>query len=159
MGRLRAGRRRAREPEPNRGMDVFSEEWSEACCRQLNERGRYRDLGRGWRSPVALLMRRDPRLGIERDRAVYLDLAEGRCNTARVASETDLERADYVLAADAAQWRRMLEGALDPITAVMFGKLKLERGSMASLIPHAPVARELIEAAREVEARFPEART
>lgn len=136
-------------------MEVFSEEWSSACCARLNARGRYRELGRTWNHPVALVMRPAPALGVERSRAVYLDLAGGVCSEARPAGAADLERADFVLSAEVKEWKRLLGGDLDPITAVMFGKLKLEKGSMTSLLPHASVARELISAAREVGGTFP----
>jgi putative sterol carrier protein len=135
--------------------EVFTDDWSAACRERLNERGRFRAVAGSWSSPVALLMRPDPRLGVDRERLVYLELRDGECRVARVATGEDRSRAEFILAADAAQWKRMLEGALDPITAVMMGKLKLERGSLAALLPHAPAARELITAAREVEGVFP----
>jgi putative sterol carrier protein len=135
--------------------EVFSEEWSQACRESLEARGRYREVGRTWESPVALIMRADPRLGIEKERAVYLELDRGVCRVARVADGEDLRAAEFVLAADAAQWKRMLSGDLDPISAVMFGKLKLERGTLAALLPYAPAARELIAAAIDAGGRFP----
>jgi len=135
--------------------EVFTDEWSAACCEQLNQRGRLGAVAGSWSSPVALLMRPDSRLGIQTERLVYLELEKGRCRTARSADEKDRARAEFILAADAAQWKRMLDGDLDPITAVMLGRLKLERGSLAALLPHAAAARELIGAAREVDGRFP----
>ncbi|CAN5621154.1 hypothetical protein BH23GEM6_BH23GEM6_03110 [soil metagenome] len=135
--------------------EVFTDEWSAACCEQLNQRGRLGTVAGSWSSPVALLMRPDSRLGIERERVVYLELKGGECRAARSANDGDRARAEFILAADAAQWKRMLEGNLDPITAVMLGMLKLERGSLAALLPHAAAARELIGAARSVEGRFP----
>jgi putative sterol carrier protein len=135
--------------------EVFTDEWSAACRARLNERGRFRTVAPSWKSPVALLMRADPRLGLDGERLVYLELRDGACVAARSATDEDRSRAEFILAADAAQWKRMLEGDLDPITAVMMGRLKLERGSLAALLPHAAAARELIAAAREVGGRFP----
>jgi putative sterol carrier protein len=135
--------------------EVFTDQWSSACRQRLNARGRFAEVAGSWKSPVALLMRADPRLGVLRDRMVYLELRDGECQLARVAGEGDRERAEFILAADAAQWKRLLDGDLDPIPAVMTGKLKLERGSLARLLPHAPAAKELIAAAREAGGHFP----
>ncbi len=135
--------------------EVFTDQWSAACRERLNSRGRFAAVAAKWTSPVALRMRADPRLGVERDRLVYLELSDGVCQLARVAQEGDRERAEFILAAEAAQWKRLLEGDLDPIPAVMTGKLKLERGTLARLLPHAPAARELIAAARDAGGHFP----
>jgi putative sterol carrier protein len=137
-------------------MEVFSDEWATACRDRLNEHGRLKSVASSWSSPVALVMRPDSRLGVERERVIYLELRDGVCVVSRVADENDRARAEFVLAADAAQWKRMLVGGLDPIPAVMLGKLKLERGSLTALLPHAAAARELIAAARDAGGSFPD---
>jgi putative sterol carrier protein len=136
-------------------MEIFSDEWAAACRDRLNDHGRLKSVARSWSSPVALVMRPDSRLGVERERVIYLELRDGVCVAARVADEDDRARAEFILAADAAQWKRMLTGGLDPIPAVMLGKLKLERGSLAALMPHAAAARELIAAARDAGGQLP----
>lgn len=157
MKRMR-GHEAAPEPETRTmPIEIFTDEWSAACRERLNERGRLRAVAASWKSPVALRMKSDPRLGVDRDRTVYLELEGGECRAARVADERDQARAEFILSAEAAQWKRMLDGDLDPITAVMLKKLKLERGSLAALLPHTAAARELIAAAREVGGRFPAA--
>ena len=135
--------------------EVFTDDWSRACRARLNSREGYRRVAATWRNPVILLMRADPALGLAEHRAVYLDLADGECRDARVATAADFDAATYVLAADAAQWRRILDGQLDPITAIMFGKLRLEKGALASLVPYSAAAREMVAAVAEVESHFP----
>jgi putative sterol carrier protein len=137
--------------------EVFSNEWAAACRERLNHHGRLKNVASSWSSPVALVMRPDPRLGVDRERVIYLELHDGVCVVSRVADRDDRARAEFVLAADAAQWKRMLSGGLDPIPAVMLGKLKLERGSLTALLPHAAAARELIAAARDAGGYFPDA--
>lgn len=136
-------------------MEVFTDDWAAACCSGLNARGKFRELGRKWNQPVALRMRSEATLGVYADRVVFLDLAAGECRTARLASDEDLKAARFILAAEARQWKRLLEGELEPIPAVMTGRLKLERGSLAALMPHAALAREIMDAAREVGGHFP----
>ena len=88
-------------------------------------------------------------------RSVYLDLWHGQCRVARMASDADLEAARYILTGTAQAWRGVLSGTMAPLTAVMSGKIRLSKGSMASLVPYAAAARELMTAAMEMEISFP----
>lgn len=139
-------------------MEVFTEEWGEACCAEMNRRESYRAAAAQWEDPVVLVMERDPALGVEEDRAFWLDLHHGRCRGTRRATEADLAQAGYVLRAGPAAWGHILAGELDPITAVMTGRLRLARGSLFSLARYTAAAREMVAAAAAVPADFPPAR-
>ncbi len=139
-------------------MEVFTEEWARACCDELNRREGYRKAAAEWKDAVVLVMERDPALGVEEERAFHLDLHGGECRGTRRATEADLEQATYVMRAAPAVWRHILEGATDPIAALMTGRLRLARGSLMSLARHASAAKELVAAASSVEAAFPPAR-
>ncbi|HEU0013908.1 MAG TPA: SCP2 sterol-binding domain-containing protein [Longimicrobium sp.] len=139
-------------------MEVFSEEWCIACCERLNQRESYRLAARGWEGAAVLVMAADPAHGISHDRAVWLDVHHGVCRGTRVATAQDLASAQYVFRADAAQWKRLLSGDLDPVGAVMQGKLKLARGNLFALARYAAAAREMVLAAGEVGGTFPTAR-
>jgi putative sterol carrier protein len=138
-------------------MEVFTEEWCAACCDRLNQRESYRLAAAGWEGAAVLLMSADPEQGVEEDRAVWLDIHHGQCRSARVATEEDLETAPYVFRADPAQWKRLLDNEMDPVSAVMQGKLKLSRGNLFTLAKYAPAAREMVLAAGEVDGTFPSA--
>jgi len=58
--------------------------------------------------------------------------------------------ADFVIEADLATWQGVLEGRLEPLTALMRGLLELKKGTIAALAPYAQAAQELVKAAREV---------
>jgi len=136
-------------------IEVFSEEWSHACCDQLNRHEPYKSAASSWEGAIVMVMRADPRSGLEEDRAAYFDLHHGECRGARVATEEDLARAPYVMAAKPDVWKQVFGRQLDPISALMFGKLKLERGSMFSLARYTAAAKEMVVAASMVEAAFP----
>ena len=135
--------------------EVFTAEWSRACCQALNERPNYASVAADWRDAVVLVMGADPALGIHDERAVFLDLYEGACHGTRVATAEDRASAPYVLRADAASWRRILSGDADPVSAVMRGELRLERGSLMAMAMYAPAAREMLAAASEAGGVFP----
>jgi putative sterol carrier protein len=136
-------------------IEAFSEGWAQQWCVVLNSRPAYKSAAATWEGAIALVMTRDASAKSDR-KAVFVDLWHGDCRAARVASEEDLESARYVLTGVAPAWRDVLSGKLAPLTAVMTGKIKLSRGSMASLVPYAAAARELVLTAVEMGAAFPE---
>ena len=137
-------------------MEVFTEAWCTASCERLNARESYRRAAAGWQGSMVLEMTADAAHGIPRDRTVFLDLHEGGCRAARVATDDDLATATYVLRADAGTWKRLLAGALDPIPAVMQGRLRLARGGLFTLAKYADAAREMVAAAGEAGGTFPD---
>ncbi|MEO1370211.1 MAG: SCP2 sterol-binding domain-containing protein, partial [Acidobacteriota bacterium] len=78
------------------------------------------------------------------------------CRAARAATAEDLDAADFALRASAETWRRVLDGALEPILGLMSGKLKLRTGSLAALTPYMQASRELVAAAARVDSTFPD---
>ncbi len=135
--------------------EVFTEEWSRACCQALNRRPAYAAVAADWRDSVVLVMGADASLGIAEERAVFLDLYEGACRGTRLATAEDLATAPFVLRAEAAGWRRLLDGATDPVSAVMRGELRLERGGLMKLAKYASAAREMLAAAADAGGTFP----
>ncbi len=135
--------------------EVFTEEWSRACCQVLNQRPNYAAVAAGWRDAVVLVMGADPSMGIHDDRAVFLDLYEGACRGTRLATHHDRATAPFVLRAEAATWRRLLAGETDAVSAVLSGQLRLERGNLMAMAQHAPAAREMLLAAAEAGGVFP----
>lgn len=135
--------------------EVFSRAWAEEWCLTLNGTPAYRSAAATWEGSVALVMARDGSPKSPRC-AVFMDLWHGECRAARVATETDLESATFVLAGSAANWRDLLTGRIAPLMAMMGGKIRLTRGSMAALLPYAAAAKELIAAAIKMESTFPD---
>ena len=135
--------------------EVFTQEWAEAWCAALNASTAYREAAGMWEGAVALVMTADAEAGVPEPRAVYLDVAAGACGGARLADETDLSAARYVIEATPAGWQAMLSGAVSPLMALMSGKLRLTRGNFATLLPYANAARELVATAGTVPCRFP----
>jgi putative sterol carrier protein len=136
-------------------IEVFSEEWSHACCAQLNQHEPYKSAASSWEGPIVMVMRADPKQGLTEDRAAWFDLHHGACRGARMATPGDRENATYVMSAPPAVWQQIFSRKLEPISAIMFGKLKLERGSMFTLARYTNAAKEMVVAASMVDAEFP----
>jgi len=135
--------------------EIFTDAWARAWGDQLRTSESYRSAAARWEGAIAMVLEADAGLGLPGDRSVLLDLWHGECREARTATGSDLEQAPFVLRGAAAIWKRVLEGDVDPLFAVMSGKLKLARGSVAKLVPHARASKEMVLAARRVEASFP----
>jgi putative sterol carrier protein len=135
--------------------EVFTEEWSHACCAQLNQHEPYKSAASTWEGSIAMVMRADPKQGLTEDRASWFDLHHGACRSARAATAEDREQAAYVMSAPPAVWKQIFNRQLEPISAIMFGKLKLERGSMFTLARYTTAAKEMVIAASMVDAVFP----
>jgi len=134
--------------------EVFTQDWAVAWGEAIRASDGYRTAARRWRWPMVIIMSFGPELDLP-ERSVFLDLFEGDCREARSATETDWAAVPYVLSGDFHAWKQVLERELDPILALMTGKLKLEKGSLASLIPYVTAAREMVAAAAQVPYRFP----
>ncbi|MDM7323684.1 MAG: SCP2 sterol-binding domain-containing protein [Thermus sp.] len=129
-------------------MELFGEAWAQAYCQKLNQSEAYKKAAAAWEGSLALAVRPDPALGFPKGKAVVLDLWHGMCRGVKVV-EGQAE-ADFVIEADLATWQEVLEGRLEPLSALMRGFLELRRGTIAALAPYAQAAQELVKVAREV---------
>jgi putative sterol carrier protein len=136
-------------------MKVFSEEWVKEWGKKINESGQYRQAAQTWEWPLVLIFEKDPSVGVDEDRSVYLDLWHGECREARVATKEDIENAPYVISADAYTWKQIFDRKLEPISTSMRGRMKLVKGNMSTLSSYVLAAKYLVESALEIEAEFP----
>ena len=131
---------------------AFSSAWADAFLIAVNRDAGYRDAAKGWTNPVALLV--EPGPGMADGAAVQVDLEAGTCLSA-AAITPDAVTAPFVLAADLATWKDIVAGASDPIMAVVRGKVKLARGSLATLMVHAKGAKALVACAQQIDTLWP----
>ena len=113
-----------------------SAEWTQALKVALNTDREYREVGKPWTfGPVAMIVRADSSYGLEQDAGMVLDEHQGECRGARfVEGESDPADAEFVIVGTYARWRDVIEGRLDPIKAMMEGKLKLARGHLPTIV-------------------------
>lgn len=136
-------------------MEVFTEEWAAACCAALNASDRYRASAAAWEGAIVLAVSADAAHGIGADRAVWIDAHRGACRGAHVASASESASAPFVFRADPETWKRLLSAELEPVSAVMQGKLRLVRGNLFVLAKFAEAARDMVSAAAAVGGTFP----
>jgi len=102
-----------------------------------------------------MIVRADPDRGLEQDAGIVLDVHEGECRDARfVEGESDPADAEFVIVGTYARWRDVIEGRLDPIKAMMEGKLKLARGHLPTIIRFVEPSRRIVCNASRVPTLF-----
>lgn len=124
---------------------LFSDAWARACRDEINSSVAYREAATTWEDAVAFVM--DTPQGA---RGVFVDLWHGECREARRVQDGDLDKAPYVIRGDGETWEAVLGGTLEPLGALMGGKLRLEKGSLGAIAFHIKSARELVACASRV---------
>lgn len=135
--------------------EVFTDGWARAWGEQMSGSPEYRGAAARWEGAVVLVMEPDPAVGVAAERAVCADLWHGECRSSGEASPEQRAQAPLVIVAGARTWRDVLTGRTDPVFGLLSGALRLERGSVGALVPFTTAAREMVAAARRVEASFP----
>ena len=135
-------------------MEVFTTDWATALCNNINNNEAYRESSQNWEGSLVMQI-----ANVSQEdgtpKAVFLDLWHGKCRKAYVAQQNDTESADYVLSANADSWNEVLHGQIAPIMALMRGKIKLQKGSLATLTRYANSAKELVKSAQNLNANIP----
>ncbi len=135
---------------------IVTDSWARQWAKKLSNNEAYRIAASNWEGDIVLIMTKDSKLGIIEDLKVYLDLWHGKCLCGRVAIEKDEKDSKYVIVAPSREWKNIFEGSLDPIMALMRGKLILKKGSLSSLLPYVSAAKELVMSAIELDTDLPE---
>jgi putative sterol carrier protein len=120
-----------------------SDEWLALYRDLINGSQEYRESSQEWEGDIAFVMEAEPDRGVPEDLVAWLDLWHGECRGARMISADEGEGAAYGIRAPYSRWREVLEGRLEPVKAMVQGKLKL-RGDLAEIVRHVRAASELV---------------
>ena len=132
-----------------------SEEWTEAYKNALNHNHAYREAGKPWTfGAVAMVVQCDLSLGIEHDVGIVLDVHAGECRGATFVERVGDSDAEFVIVGAYRRWKDVIEGRLDPIKAMMEGKLRLARGHLPTIVRFVESSRQLVASASKVPTEF-----
>ncbi len=116
--------------------DLFSEAGIAAWRARLDASEAFRRAAREWSGTVLLVEH-----AADRElRRTYIAVDNGALAASRPATASDIDAAEFVLEASADTWHGLVRGELELIAAALKGALRLERGSVFRLIPHAAAA-------------------
>jgi putative sterol carrier protein len=130
-----------------------SDEWLRLYRDLINGSQEYREASQDWEGDIAFVMEAEPDRGVPEDLVAWLDLWHGECRGARMITADEGELAAYGIRAPYSRWREVLEGRLEPVKAMVQGKLKL-RGDLAEIVRHVRAAKELVNLTTRVPTDF-----
>lgn len=129
-----------------------SHAWVRAFQDKLNTSVSYADIAKNWEGDLLFQVEMPDGQSL----LLYLDLWHGKCRDAFEAKDKN-QQAAFRLTAPLANFVKVLKGELDPMQAMMTGKLKVQ-GNMVMMMKNIPTVLEFVKVARTVETDFPEAK-
>jgi putative sterol carrier protein len=132
-----------------------TEAWFQALVSLINDSDEYREAAAEWEGDIAFLVEAEPDRGLPADVWGLLDLWHGACRGGGVIDAERGREAAYVLRAPYSRWREVVTGELDPIKAMMQGKLKVQ-GDLPTIVRQVRAANELVELTQQIPTEFPD---
>jgi putative sterol carrier protein len=128
-----------------------SEEWIKELCARLNASESYAQAAANWEGDQVFIILPDD--SSSETSRFYINLYHGKASDARQVHSAEEQKALFTTSAPFNTWRKVLEGRLDPISAIMSNKIKLA-GSLAQIqrMPKATV--ELVKVAASIDSDF-----
>ena len=124
--------------------------WLDALQLKLNTDEHYGVIARSWEGDLYFDIRSDGRLS--RTTSMYLDLWHGRCRRVTFDAPLDpLRRPRFVLISSYSNFTAVLLGEMNPMTAMMTSKLKVD-GDLGYMMRHVPTVLDFVRCAREITA-------
>lgn len=135
-----------------------SKEWTEAYRDAVNANEAYRTAGKDWtHGTVAMVVKADPSIGVDEDTAMILDVEGGQCRGTQYLKGMDAVEAQnpaFIIVAPYDRWKEVINGEVDPIKAMMQGKLKLTKGHLPTMLRFVESSRQLVQSAQKVSTEF-----
>lgn len=126
-----------------------SEEWTEAFAELINRSEEYREAAHDWEGSVVYHFEAEPDRSLAEDVYGWFDLWHGRCREAKQVSAEEAQEAAFLVSAPYSTWKQVLTKELDPMRAVMQGRLKL-RGDLPKAVKYTKASMILQDLAGKV---------
>ena len=125
-----------------------SEEWLQGLEEKLNSDSRYHEIAKNWEGDLLFLI--EPEGNLKERLTFYLDLWHGHCRKVEYKPEiASHPNPTFTLTARYKDIASILQGNLNPMTAMMTSKLKV-KGSMAYMMRNVPTVLDFVRVAQEV---------
>jgi len=131
-----------------------SDAWIKALMRALNASDAYRAAARDWEGDFYFIAAPGGPAGGSAV-TLYMDLWHGECRDAYEVLDPQARTPEFVIEAPLSFWRKVLNGRLDPIQALVTRQLKL-KGNLVKVMRAPRAAAELVRCCGQVETEWPE---
>jgi putative sterol carrier protein len=118
-----------------------SDEWIKALSKELNASEAYEKSAKDWEGDFVFIV--EPDDAYANTDYLYLGLYHGKSPDAAMIDSPDAREVEFVLSAPYTNWRKVIEGEMDPIQGMMTRKLKVE-GNMMKIMRYPKAAKEIV---------------
>jgi putative sterol carrier protein len=133
-----------------------SEQWFRDFVDLINGSAEYAEAAGDWEEgDVALLIEAEPDKGVPTDVWALLDLWHGSCRGGGLVDEARGREAAFLIRAPYARWRDVVRGELEPVKAMMQGKLRV-KGDLPAILRRIRAVNELVHLAGLIDTTFPD---
>jgi len=126
-----------------------SKEWISLFKEKLNGNVAYKDAAKDWEGDFLFVI--TPDNGLTHEVVFYVDLWHGTCRNARLAKPK--EQAAFVFKGPYSNWKRVIQGELDPLRGLIRGLFTID-GDSKVILDQAKAAQELVNTAKMIPAEF-----
>lgn len=130
-------------------------EWIAVFEKELMNDAKYKDVAKTWEGSVTIHILPKPEIGVIDDLFIFMDTWHGETRFVRIVPSEIGEAGDFVITGEYEVWKSVLSKELDPIKAMMTGKLKL-RGDLPTMVKSVKSTQRMVEIVASVDARFPD---
>jgi putative sterol carrier protein len=125
-----------------------SDEWLQGLEKKLNSDPRYHDIAKNWEGDLLFFI--EPDGNLKEHLTFYLDLWHGTCRRVEYKPAPEsYPNPTFTLTASYKDIASILQGKLNPMTAMMTSKLKV-KGSMGYMMRNVPTVLDFVRDAQEV---------
>jgi putative sterol carrier protein len=125
-----------------------SSEWLSGLEKKLNSDEKYAQVAKKWEGDLIIII--EPEGNLDEQLTFYLDLWHGTCRSIDYNPEPEkYPKPVFTLTAKYNNITAILGGKLDPMTAMMTNKLKVQ-GSLGYMMRNVPTVLDFVRCAREV---------
>ena len=125
-----------------------SADWLNLLVDKLNNDAHYNTIARNWEGDLVFDIQ--PSGALTQPLFMYIDLWHGKCRNVEYASDpAKHSKPTFILRSPYTSFTAILQGKLDPMTAMMTSKLKVE-GSLSYMMRNVPTVLDFVRCCREI---------
>lgn len=130
-----------------------SAEWVAAFKDAVNASEAYKVSAAKWEGDFHFVV--EPKGSLKEPVKFYLDLWHGACREAHLVLEAGEKEPEFIIQGTIDTYRQIFNKKLDPIRALVSGKLKL-KGNLGKIMRSVKATLDLVNAASDVPTTYPE---
>ena len=123
-----------------------SQAWADAIRAEINSSEAYAKAAKEWEGDFYFVIQ-------ETGEIVYMDLWHGECREATFTTDPAYKDPAYKITAKVDNWKKVLDGKLDPVQGMVTRQLKLD-GNLVQIMKNVKAAQELVRCAAKVDTVF-----